>query len=46
MSNRQTDVGDQNGEVYNSEKANRGDEHLAEFAATLFIGDKVAEAHQ
>ena len=45
MSNGYTDVSEQNAEVYCSVNAHREDEHLTEFAAALFIGDKVAEAH-
>ena len=45
MSNWQTYVSEQNAEVHSSENANHRDEHLAEPAPSLFIGDKVTEAH-
>ena len=45
MSNLQTNVREQNAEVNGSENANCEDEDLAELAATLFIRDKVGEAH-
>ena len=45
MTNGHTYVREQNAEVHSSENANRKDENLAEFAATLWIWDKVAEAH-
>ena len=45
MSNRPEGVIEQEIEVNCSEEANRAYEHLAELAATLFIGDEVAEAH-
>ena len=45
MSECHTDVNEEDAEVDSSEDANRKDEHLTEFAATLDIGDKVAETH-
>ena len=46
MTNGRADILEQNTEVYNSKDANRCYENLTELAASQFIWDKVAEAHQ
>ena len=46
MSKRQDDVLEQEVHVHCSEKANRGDEYLAELTATLLVWNPVAKAHQ
>ena len=45
VTDRREDIREQKIDVHDSEQADCGDEKLAEFAAALFIGDKVAEAH-